>query len=377
MTANQPNSSRWYVIYPDSFFSCTAVGYLVYSLAMFLPGKQVVLYSSYLSPGYKNLLFCAIAGGFYTWIVAGKRQKGTYNADRAHAIFFGIIRIWLAAAISIYGFAKILGVQFKGADEIILRDSLLGDISGNYLTWYYFNFSPNFTLLIGYLQVAGAILLLFRRTTLAGIFVLLPLMVNIVLIDFFYGIPRIPTLLAAVFTAALFYLLLLHWQQLAALFSRTVDALPRILSPTLKNILRAAAIAFAFMSIYHEVLKQRRPSYPDNAALLGKWKVTTSSVNGKEIVPNAWQADSSRWTAIYFFNTTYCAISPNPYYFDRTKSRFAKYAFNKARHLLSIYFLRTSDSLKASIDFVSASTILVKGSLDSDSVHMQLTKVKM
>jgi hypothetical protein len=185
MIANQSAASNWYIKYFDAFFISTAAGYILHSLALFLPENMAALYPLFFKVSYKYLLIPAIIGCVYVVITNKRERKGKFDSERVHAILFGLIRFWLAAGISSYGFAKILGLQFSGADEIILRDSLIGDISGNYLTWYYFNFSHTYILIIGYLQIAGALLLLYRRTTLLAIFLLLPVLVNIVMIDLF------------------------------------------------------------------------------------------------------------------------------------------------------------------------------------------------
>jgi hypothetical protein len=377
MTANQPDSSKWYIQYFDAFFTCLTGGYLLYNAAMFMPDKEAAFYSSHLGVGYRYLVLSATLCIIYAAIIHRREKEGKFHAEKAHAIFFGITRYWLACAICCYGFAKILGMQFRGADEIILRDSLLGDVSGNYLTWYYFNFSHPFMLIIGYLQIAGSLLLLFRRTTLAGIFVLLPVMVNIVMIDLFYGVPRTPTILAVVFTAALIYLLLLHSRQLAILFFKTVYPAPNVGKPRLKIVLRIAVVAFAFMSIYHEVLKYKDKPQPVTTALAGKWKVEPSFIGGKAILPHTRGSDPGGWGAIYFFGRGYCAISSNAYYYDRNTTNFGKYSLDTSGHFLRIYFLNTKDSLQAGINFINAHTILVKGLLGKDSVSMELTRVKI
>ena len=344
---------------------------------MLLPDNMTAFYSPFMRIRYKYFLIPATIGCVYA-IIAGKWERmGKFDAEKAHAIFFGLIRFWLAAAISYYGFAKISGTQFSGANEIILRDSLLGDISGNYLTWYYFSFSQSYMLIVGYLQIFSALLLLFRRTTLLGIFLLLPVMVNIVMIDLFYKISPAPTANAIVFTAALVYLLLLHITKVINFLFKNDYALPKAGNMIFKNILRTAVIVFAFMSIYLPPLKYKHISKPGDASILGKWEIEQSSINRKEIPPNAWQTDPDIWATIYFFNERYCAIGSNPYYFDRTKQNFGQYSFDKSKHLLNIYFLKTKDSLHGWIDFDTENKIFVKGLLGSDTINLRLSKVKM
>jgi len=375
MMANQPTSSNWYIKYFDAFFITIAAVYMLHSLATFLPEKPAALYPSFLRVRYKYLLLPAVMGIVYVLIANKGEREGKFNSEKAHAILFGLIRFWLAAGISAYGFAKILGTQFSRTNDIVFRDSLLGDLSGNYLTWYYFNFSHTFILIIGYLQIGGALLLLFRRTTLLSIFLLLPVMVNIVMIDLFYGIPPAPTTISILFTAGLIYLLLLHTQRLIRLFFKTVYALPKAGNRSVNNILRVAVVVFSFMGIYQDVLKNKY--LPGDPEILGKWKVEQSSINGKEVSPNAWQTDSSTWATIYFFNAGYCAIGSNPYYFDRTKRNIGEYSFNQSKHLLNIYFFKTKDSLHALTDFPTTDKMLVKGLLGKDTINLQLRKVKM
>jgi hypothetical protein len=48
---------------------------------------------------------------------------------------------WVAVVLCIvYGFAKLTGAQFTILDSELTRP--LGQVSGFWLTWYYFGFSP-------------------------------------------------------------------------------------------------------------------------------------------------------------------------------------------------------------------------------------------
>jgi hypothetical protein len=377
MTANQPSLSHWYIKYFDAFFITIAAGYMLQILATLLPEKMAAFYPSFLRVSYKYLLLPSVMGIVYVVITNKMGKRGKFNAEKAHAIFFGLIRFWLAAGIASYGFAKILGTQFSGTNNVAARDTLIGDFSGNYLTYYYFNFSHPYVLLIGYLQIGGALLLLFRKTTLLAIFLLLPVLANIVMIDIFYGIPPAPTIISIVFTAALVYLLLLRTPQLINLFFKTVDALPKAGNRAFNNLLRIAVVVFSFFIIYYDLQKNRYTSKTGDPAILGKWQVEQSSINGKKIPLNAWQTDSGVWATIYFYNARYCAIGSNPYYYDRTKRNVGEYSIDIIKHSLDIYFYNTKDSLHALIELPAANTMLVKGLLGRESVILELRRVKM
>src|SRR5436190_16731703 len=104
---------------------------------------------------------------------------------------------WVAVALClVYGFAKLNGAQFTILDSELTKP--LGRVSGFWLTWYYFGFSPIYGSLIALVQIAGAILLAWPRTALVGALLLAPVMANIVLIDVFYRIAFDATVVAIV-----------------------------------------------------------------------------------------------------------------------------------------------------------------------------------
>lgn len=102
---------------------------------------------------------------------------------------------WIAAALCIlYGFAKLNGSQFAVLDSELAGP--LREVSGYWLTWYYFSYSPTYGTLIALIQIAGGILLTFRRTALLAALTLIPVFVNILLIDIFFRIAFGATVMA-------------------------------------------------------------------------------------------------------------------------------------------------------------------------------------
>ena len=218
-------------------------------------------------------------------------------------------------------------------------------------------------------------MLLFRRTTLLGIFILLPVMLNIVLINLFYGIHPGATRNSIVYTGGLTYLLLLHAKKLINLFFKTNSTLPKIGSVVFKNVLRIVVVVYAFMSIYQYLFREEfKPGDPE---ILGKWKVDQMIINGKEKLSNAWQTDSSSWASIYFNDAKYCVIGSNPYYFDPAKAIWGEYKFDKPKHLLDISFYNLPDTLHVSIDSASSNKMLLNGKLGKDTVRLRLNRVKI
>jgi hypothetical protein len=125
-------------------------------------------------------------------------------------------RYSVAFLVITYGFAKLNGSQFTTLDSVL--DKPMRDVSAGALTWYYFGYSPYYGTFIALAQVLGGTLLMFRRTTLLGSCLLIPVIGNIILIDVFYRIHYSALLVAIYILSALLFILAHHFHELLALF---------------------------------------------------------------------------------------------------------------------------------------------------------------
>jgi hypothetical protein len=111
-----------------------------------------------------------------------------------------------------YGLSKLAGVQFTLHQDITQRS--IGSLSGFQLTWYYYSYSHVYATILGLTQLAGATMLLFRKTALLGAAIMTPVMANILMINLFFHIA-----VGAECTAAFIFvsMLALLWRDRAAL----------------------------------------------------------------------------------------------------------------------------------------------------------------
>ncbi|AMR34282.1 hypothetical protein A0256_23925 [Mucilaginibacter sp. PAMC 26640] len=97
-------------------------------------------------------------------------------------LYLGIARYLLGLRMIAYALSKILRTQF-----VILPFALwqrpLESVSGKNIAWAFLGYSDWFQILLGFLELIPALLLLFRRTTLAGAILMLPVTLNIYLIN--------------------------------------------------------------------------------------------------------------------------------------------------------------------------------------------------
>jgi len=199
---------------------------------------------------------------------------------------------WVAVVFCLlYGFAKLNGSQFTVLDSELSKP--LGQVSGFWLTWYYFGYSPVYGTLIALLQVGGGVLLAFRRTALAAALMLVPVFVNIILIDFCFGVDLGATIVAMIILGCLVAVIAPHANALKAVI---LPATPRArLLPRVATIavLLIGAWAFTWWTANYN---NRLPTKID-----GIWTVSSDS------------AARSPWRRVFFeYNRAYMAIFRGP-----------------------------------------------------------------
>jgi hypothetical protein len=110
-----------------------------------------------------------------------------------------------------YGLVKVAALQFHAAD---MAQRPVGSLSGYELTWYYYSYSHSYGSILGLVQLTGGILLLFRKTATLGAAMMVPVMMNILMINLFFVIGWGAQIVSAFIFASMLALL---WRDRAAL----------------------------------------------------------------------------------------------------------------------------------------------------------------
>jgi hypothetical protein len=187
-----------------------------------------------------------------------------------------ILRYIAAFLVITYGFAKLNGSQFTILDSEL--DKPMGQVSGFWLTWYYFGYSKFYGNFIALAQIIGGVLLMFRRTTLIGSCLLLPIIANIILVDVFYAIDLGALLVALFIEVALLIILKPHVMELYDLFwmkqkgPTSSEASPKFITIG-KYAVRVLLILVPFMLTYWTANYNNR--YP--TPIDGTWDVVEVS----------------------------------------------------------------------------------------------------
>jgi hypothetical protein len=98
-------------------------------------------------------------------------------------LYLGLTRYVLSLWMLPYAISKILQVQFR-FDPATLEQLSASKLTGKQLTWLFLGHSNWFEILLGFLELIPAVLLVFRRTTLLGAVLMLPMTLNVMLINF-------------------------------------------------------------------------------------------------------------------------------------------------------------------------------------------------
>ncbi|QQR87334.1 MAG: hypothetical protein IPJ76_03680 [Flavobacteriales bacterium] len=119
----------------------------------------------------------------------------------------------VALSMFVYGIAKT--VQF---DATAGNDAPVNSLSGQQLMWAFYGYSLGYAKFLGVVEMLGAGLLLFRRTTLLGCLVVTTVLVNVIVQDIVFGVLEGALRAAIIYQVLTVVILLLNWQRVMAVW---------------------------------------------------------------------------------------------------------------------------------------------------------------
>jgi len=108
-------------------------------------------------------------------------------------------RIHVFILLNLYGIGKIVGGQFyrRGKLPEDMANLPLAEVGAYDLAWTFMGYSFGYILFVGIFQIVGAWCLLWERTKLIGILILMPILVNIIVFDFIF-LPKFDAICSAI-----------------------------------------------------------------------------------------------------------------------------------------------------------------------------------
>ena len=323
----------------------------------------------------ENLLIAVFAAAAaLIWSLADRRRKEYRRVDSWLRL---AVRYTLAFTMFAYGFAKVFPLQFQPPGFRRLIEPY-GDFSPMGVLWSFMGASTAYTIFAGMCEVAGAALLLFRRTTTLGAMVSFGVLLNIALLNFCYDVPvklySTNLVLMAVFLAAPDLRRLLNFLVLNRATEPAGLPAPRFG----RRWMRIGAAVFQFLFVgyflYGEISSgwsgyKETYIHPKRPELYGLYDVESFSRNGQELPPLI--TDAVRWKRVAIEYPAYIGIQLMD---DSPKGYPAEYDAAKKTIALS----ETADNKRKSVMTYSrpdANHTVLEGSLGSDTISVRLRKI--
>ena len=131
---------------------------------------------------FNLVLISVITSSIWTW-----RSEKQFRTTKALPFLLSAIRYFLALMLLVYGFSKIFKWQFYLPEPNTLYQTV-GNTPRDLLYWTSMGTSYTYSMFMGVIEIIPALLLLFRRTTVAGALIALLVMINVLFVNLGFDI---------------------------------------------------------------------------------------------------------------------------------------------------------------------------------------------
>ena len=312
------------------------------------------------------IVACLLLAGLVYGIYWAFIKQSDQDDPKLLAFWQAIIRYTIAIDLTMLGMQGVFGWLFFV--RLGALDFPFSSLSGEDLTWAYFgHYSTGMLYFIGFVQILGSILILFRRTSLMGIFTLIPVMVTIVAVNYFFDMERAETSHAIELLAQLLYLLFTERQRLYAFFIKDTSAVfAAPLKPLVKNLMRLSVL---FIPLF---LLWRYDSLHPKPRLIGKYQVSHLLFDHHDGQPQP--CTDTLLTRVYFDLGNECIFEFN----SPDRRWYGIYQLSDGNKKIAVtwhYPVDVHDTLTGEIrkDGIGSS-LSINGKIGKDSIQVNLVK---
>ncbi|WP_141878184.1 DoxX family protein [Gramella sp. Hel_I_59] len=295
-------------------------------------------------------------------------KRNSYN--KLFYWFQVIIRLTLIFAMLIYGLAKVYKGQF--ADHSLERlVETVGNMSPMGLAWTFMGHSFFYNIFIGFIEILGGILLIFRKTVTLGSLVIIGVMSNVLMMNLTYDIP-VKLVSAHLFIMALI-LLQVNGQRVFDFFfkNKTIEKVEYYVPLKNTNFKKIITIGKRFLVfvVMGAVLIQTLIRFKateqlkEKSELYGIWE-TQLFVKNKDIL-SPLLTDTYRWRYLIVDEKNKATIKKMTDSIDR-------YLFKNNSDLNEIIFRSENDSVSHRFlyKFINPQELELNGTIYADSISI-------
>ena len=307
------------------------------------------------------------------WSVADRKRK---SYDLLLYWLMVYVRYYLAFTMMSYGFYKIIKTQFPFPFWGLTQT--YGESSPMRLLWSFMGYSTAFNVFTGLAEAIGGFLLLFRKTKTFGSLVCVPVLMNIVAMNFCYDVPvklfSSNLLLMAIFIAAP------DLQRLINFFFRNkavpaVNIQPKFSKRWMKITWIAVKLLLIGTVLYSTItgVWEGYKTYGDEATqktpLFGIYNVI-SFVKNKDILPPL-ATDTAQWKQLSIMSSDYATIK-------MMNDSLKRYSFMPDTLYKTVKLSGVSDGADiATLHYFNTDSahLVFTGKILNDSVYIEMQKV--
>jgi hypothetical protein len=310
--------------------------------------------------------FLIISIGFaFFWHIREKSKQ--LNSENVIAFWQGLIIYIISFSLISFGLMKLLHLHITSS--LVWMDKPSSSLSDEALMEVFFIREPLFLLLIGCLEIIGSILIIYRRTRMLGIFILLPVLLNIILMNIFYNVGMGATIQAILLAIGLFYILMQDYESILLFFFKTKSNVVSLnfKNKTLKYIIQFSIILLPLLILIPNYNYNKHPD------LIGKYVVQKLVVNKVNI---ELQPCKDSLLSLVYFDLNEDVV----FYYNNFKNiKVGSIKFNdKTRQLEALWRFPKNfhDTLFATLSNLDqANKMTLSGTMGKDTLMVELFKV--
>jgi len=317
-------------------------------------------------------VFCYLAIAILATLVWSLLDRKREEYARLDAWLRVYVRFGLAAAMIVYGTAKVIPTQFP-PPTLNKLNMIFGEQSPMGLLWSFMGASPAYTIFTGFAELTAGLLLTMRRTTLLGALIAAGVMTNVVMLNFCYDVPvklySSHLLLMALFLAAPSAKRLIDF----FIFNRQTQPveIPRLLperwTRLVVPVLRTAVVLLYVGTMLQTTWEYYSGSRYAKPVLYGMWSVEDFSINGQPKAPVL--SEAMRWRSVVIDYSSFNVRQMND-----TRVRYVAKIDTAKR---TIALMRPQPPARTSFTYSQPqrSLIVMQGMLDGKSVRATLKRI--
>jgi hypothetical protein len=296
------------------------------------------------------------------FIWKSKAAKGAIDVTNYIAFWQNAVRYTLALDMIAFGFQKFCHLQFYV--PLGMLDDPFTAIPNEMQMWAFMGRYHSMVDIIACIEILGGALLLFRKTRLVGAFVLLPMLLNIMLLDLYY-LNLLVQVYVALEVLALIYLILLEYRRLVDFFlvEKGNSPLYNFRSKATGYAVKASAIIIPAIAV---AVHQYQINYTE---ITGKYEVKRVFINNIDQT----QAPCRDSVLTHVFIDRYDLVLGYP---DYRNKAIGKYNYNPQTKQITVEFhFPRKDTLTATITPSTGEMKTLIGKIGGKELKVEMERV--